>query len=106
MTPWHPQCDFPNRFYILGAPAPTWAVREGQTDMGFRRPSSQTATCPWCDGSFTSRIVGVHRKKFCSVACKDAYHSALRKWAKFALERGDLSISDLKAASPSCTTDG
>jgi hypothetical protein len=52
---------------------------------------------PWCDTKFDAKKVGAHRKKFCSPTCKDAFHTAARKWAHKALEENSLSISDLKA---------
>ncbi len=33
--------------------------------------------CLWCARPFTVRKVGAHAKKFCSVPCKDRYHTAL-----------------------------
>lgn len=59
---------------------------------------SGTVSCPWCGQPFTPRKVGAHRKKFCSAACKDRFHTAARKWVHNALALGRLSITDLKTA--------
>ena len=58
---------------------------------------NKAAECPWCDHPFESRTVGAHRKMFCSSACRNAYHSALRQWAQRAVEHGRVTVADLKA---------
>ena len=65
---------------------------------------TNTAKCQWCGEPFPARKVGAHDKKFCSAACKNRYHTASRKWVQRALALGLLSVADLKAAQPSCTT--
>ncbi len=60
--------------------------------------------CLWCARPFTFRKVGAHAKKFCSVPCKNRYHTALRQWAQQAIALGRLSVTDLKAVQASCTT--
>ena len=62
--------------------------------------------CRWCARPFTVRKVGAHAKKFCSVPCKNHYHTALRQWAQQAVALGQLSVTDLKAVQASCTTHG
>ena len=54
-------------------------------------------TCPWCGNPFEARIIGAHRKRFCSSACKNAYHTALRKWAQQAVDNGQVTVARLKA---------
>ena len=66
--------------------------------------NSGTVRCPWCGQPFTPRRIGAHRKKFCSAACKDRFHTAARLWVQRAIARGRLSVADLKAAQASCTT--
>lgn len=61
--------------------------------------------CLWCDKPFRVRKIGAHHKKFCSPACKDRYHSALRRWAQEAITLGHLTVAELKAALASCTTE-
>ncbi len=55
-----------------------------------------TVECPWCETTFEPRTVGAHRKRFCSSTCKDAYHTALRKWAQRAAEHGEVTVNELK----------
>ena len=60
--------------------------------------------CPWCGVQFLAATVGTHRKRFCSVGCKNKFHSAARRWAEQALADGRITLSDLRAPSASCTT--
>ncbi len=60
--------------------------------------------CLWCEIAFESRTVGAHRKMFCSSACRNAYHSALRQWAQRAVEHGEVTVNELKDIYSSCTT--
>ena len=53
--------------------------------------------CPWCDTPFRPGVVGAHRKRFCCNRCKDAYHSALRKWAQREMAQDRVTFADLKA---------
>ncbi len=62
--------------------------------------------CLWCAGPFPARVVGAHAKKFCSVPCKNRYHTAARRWVQRAITDGQLSVHDLKALDASCTTAG
>ncbi len=62
--------------------------------------------CLWCAGPFPAKRVGAHQKKFCSVPCKNRYHSAARRWVQRAITGGQLSVHDLKALDASCTTHG
>ncbi len=64
---------------------------------------TQAAKCAWCEGTFTPKKVGAHRKRFCSVRCKNRYHAATRKWVQKAIGVGLISIVDLKAAVASYT---
>ena len=52
--------------------------------------------CPWCDLPFESKIVGAHKKRFFSSTCKNAYHTALRKWAARAADHGEVTVNELK----------
>ena len=53
--------------------------------------------CPWCGQPFEPRTIGAHRKRFCSSPCKNAYNTALRKWAQRAADHGEVTVTDLKA---------
>ena len=60
--------------------------------------------CVWCNKPFRLKKVGAHVKKFCSPACRIAFHSAARQWVNRALRVNLISVPDLKAARASCTT--
>ena len=62
--------------------------------------------CLWCGLPFAAKVVGAHRKKFCSPSCNTRYHSASRQWVQQAFAARLLSVEDLKAAQSSCTTQG
>ena len=64
------------------------------------------ASCLWCRGPFEAVKRGAHVKKFCGVRCKTAFETAARRWVYSRIEAGDLSVSDLKALSPSRATPG
>ncbi len=63
-------------------------------------------SCFWCGSPFPPRKLGAHQKRFCSPQCRGRFHTAARRWAEQALGRGDISVADLKASVPSCTTPG
>ncbi len=54
-------------------------------------------SCPWCDQPFEPKLIGAHRKRFCTTACKDEFHAALRKWAQRAFAEDRVSIGDLRS---------
>ena len=62
--------------------------------------------CFWCAKLFAAKKVGGHWKRFCSLTCKNRYHTALRQWAQQAIVLGQLSVADLKAVQASCTAHG
>ena len=62
-----------------------------------RITSADEAQCPWCDQPFESKLIGAHQKRFCTAACKDEFHAALRKWAQRAFDNGRISIIDLRS---------
>ena len=64
------------------------------------------ASCLWCGTAFAARTVGAYTKKFCTPQCRGRFHTAARRWAEQALVRGVISVTDLKASVPSCTTEG
>ncbi len=69
--------------------------------------SEMTITsCAWCGSQFPPLKLGAHQKRFCSPQCRGLFHTAARQWAELALVRGEISVADLKAPVPSCTTPG
>lgn len=62
--------------------------------------------CIWCEKPFTSRRTGGKAQTYCSRACREAFHAATRSWAKKAIEKGELSVADLKRDKATCTFAG
>lgn len=61
--------------------------------------------CAWCGRRSETKKVGGHWKRFCSLTCKNKFHTAARHWVQTQVEDGRLSIADLKnLSSSSCTT--
>ena len=59
--------------------------------------------CPWCTKRFTPRRGGT-RQRFCSVRCRMAFWSALRRWGEAALTAGTLTIDAIRNADPGACT--
>lgn len=53
--------------------------------------------CPWCNRRFRSRSTGGKPQRFCCLSCRRAFDSAVRRWVRNALDRGVLTIDDLKS---------
>ena len=45
--------------------------------------------CDWCEAEMIPNTTP-NRKRFCTTACRNAYHSALRQWAQRAVEHGEV----------------
>ncbi len=55
--------------------------------------------CLWCGAPYTVRIGrGGPAQRFCSDACRAAFHRGARRWAASELEAGRLDIADLRNA--------
>lgn len=55
-----------------------------------------TATCKWCGRPFeTGRRHGTERR-FCSAACRTAFHTEVRRWALLALDRGEVTVAQIR----------
>ena len=57
--------------------------------------------CLWCGREFVPRDRGAPQR-FCEAGCRDAYHTALRRWGDDAVRSGRLSVAELRgeAAKP------
>ena len=51
--------------------------------------------CLWCDSGFEPRKGG-SPQRFCNSKCRDAFHSAGRRWAEMAVSSGLLTAADLR----------
>jgi hypothetical protein len=77
---------------------------------GFWRPaeeaspqpvSAMEAHCLWCGRTFTPRVTGGSRQRFCSTGHRQAFWIAARRWTMRAVEAGLLSVDCLKASTTS-----
>jgi hypothetical protein len=59
--------------------------------------------CSWCTKRFKARRGGT-RQRFCSVHCRMAFWSALRRWGEAALTAGTLIINAIRDADPAACT--
>jgi hypothetical protein len=57
--------------------------------------SARGPVCLWCDTGFEPRKGG-SPQRFCNSACRDAFHSAGRRWAEIAVLRGLMTAADLR----------
>jgi hypothetical protein len=51
--------------------------------------------CLWCDTEFERRKGG-SPQRFCNSKCRDAFHSAARRWAELAVLNGRLSVTEVR----------
>jgi len=51
--------------------------------------------CLWCEAGFEPRKGG-SPQRFCNSKCRDAFHSAGRRWAEIAVLSGLLTVVDLR----------
>ena len=52
--------------------------------------------CPWCSAPFTPRARGA-KQRFCSAACRQAFHAAARAWGQAMVDAGLMPVVALKA---------
>ena len=55
--------------------------------------------CLWCEGGFDPRRGGGAPQRFCQPKCRDAFHSAGRRWAEMAVLSGVITVGDLRNGS-------
>jgi hypothetical protein len=60
-------------------------------------------TCLWCGEPFPARTSGNQPKQFCSPPCRQAFHTAARRWAIAAVAAGLISVETLKRPVAPCT---
>ncbi len=77
-------CDDAEDAPCMHAPA-----REAPTESG--------PECLWCQAPYTARTGrGGPSQRFCSDACRAAFHRGARRWVARELEAGRLDIADLR----------
>ena len=63
--------------------------------------------CLWCETEFDPRRGGGAPQRFCQPKCRDAFHSAGRRWAEMAVLSGVITVGDLRNGSVTpCTLAG
>lgn len=58
--------------------------------------SMEEKFCKWCERKFVERVTGGSPKRFCSATCRNALHSAARRYVDGKIACGELEIADLK----------
>ena len=62
------------------------------------------ACCLWCEKPFPPRSTGGTAQRFCSAGCRAAFHRAARQWALETIERGELTVAQIKNAPGTANT--
>jgi hypothetical protein len=79
-----------------------WGERcdgDGQDAPAREAPTGPGTECLWCASPYTARTGhGGPVQRFCSDACRAAFHRGARRWAARELEAGRLDIADLREA--------
>ena len=75
-------------------------------DAGLIAAAAVNPICLWCEGEFERRKGG-SPQRFCQPKCRDAFHSAGRRWAEMAVLSGIITGGDLRNGSVApCTLAG
>ena len=76
-------------------------------DAGLIAAAAVNPICLWCEGGFDMRKGGGAPQRFCQPKCRDAFHSAGRRWAEMAVLSGVITVGDLRNVSGApCTLAG
>jgi len=76
-------------------------------DAGLIAAAAVNPICLWCEGGFDIRKGGGAPQRFCQPKCRDAFHSAGRRWAEMAVLSGIITVGDLRNGSVApCTLAG
>jgi hypothetical protein len=97
--------------FASAAPKAKWKVRQrlGKAramdgDVGLiEAVAGVKMVCLWCDTEFEPRRGG-SPQRFCHPKCRDAFHSAGRRWAECAVLGGRLGVAELRNGSPEACT--
>src|SRR5205814_6016731 len=80
-----------------------WGKHIMDGDAGLIAAAAVNPICLWCEGEFERRKGG-SPQRFCNSTCRDAFHSAGRRFAEHAVLSGELTIADLRNGSPEACT--
>ena len=64
----------------------------------FLMDRSNNHRCLWCNDPYPYRNTGGKPQRFCSAPCRLEFHKATRKWAIEAIERGELTVDQIRKA--------
>lgn len=56
---------------------------------------SDPAACPWCQKPLTASPQP--KRRFCTTACRNAFHDACRRHGERAFDAGDVGLAELRA---------
>jgi len=65
-----------------------WGKHIMDGDAGLIAAAAVNPICLWCEGGFDIRKGGGAPQRFCQPKCRDAFHSAGRRWAEMAVLSG------------------
>jgi hypothetical protein len=60
--------------------------------------------CLWCERPFRARHSGGSPQRFCCVTHRQAFWSALRRWAQRAVAGGVLTVGQIRTGDPAACT--
>ena len=72
---------------------PNWGKHIMDGDAGVIAAAAVNPICLWCEGEFERRKGG-SPQRFCQPKCRDAFHSAGRRYAERAVLGGLLTVAD------------
>src|SRR5580704_13070709 len=84
----------PPRDLARGARVDRGSFMDGDARLIAAATAAQTV-CLWCETEFEPRKGG-SPQRFCTAKCRDAFHSAGRRWAEHAVLSGLLAAADLR----------
>ncbi len=67
-----------------------------ETHILMDRPNNHR--CLWCNEPYRYRSTGGRAQRFCSSDCRVEFFSAARQWAIEAIERGELTVDQIRNA--------
>ena len=84
---WGERCDGAEDASRVHAPAPTREAPAGP---------DPDAECLWCGAAFARRATGGTAQRFCSGRCRQAFHTAARRYVAREIDEGRLDIPALR----------
>ena len=65
-------------------------------EIHFLGDRSGNHRCFWCNDPYTPRSTGGTAQRFCSSDCRAEFHNSVRQWAIEAIERGELTVDQIR----------